>query len=417
MIAATLALLTAILTTAPVEGPFKDLAFDQALVAAKRDGKVVMIDFFTTWCGPCKKLDATTWKDADVVVWLGEKTIALKIDAEKEVDLAKKHNISGYPTMLFLKPDGSEIDRIVGYKEPKDFLSQAKDALIGKNAISRAKEKVVGYEKDPMARGNYADELASAGRYEEALAEYLWCFDNGEKESPSYAGVRVSFLVGDIVNLGQRYPPAIKALEDRRDAAESRLLGTGGSDDDVRVAVALNRDLGSPQRNLVLHDTLKKMKPLSVQMRYVFSHELLVPLVEARRYQDALDLFDNPPGYVTWNIKLHRSTPKIDDHQDEQLKTMLASMEIERINDLVSECGKVYEALLGIGKPDMAATVATDLIQFAPSGATYSTLTDLAVRAGSLDAARSMAEKGLKDLPEAEQGAVRQAQARIPTPK
>lgn len=417
MVTAALLFSIAILTRTPTEGPFQDLTFVQALAAAKRDNKVVMIDFFTTWCVPCKKLDSTTWKDADVVAWLSQKAIALKLDAEKEVDLAKQHNINAYPTMLLLKPDGSEIGRIVGYKTPKEFLSQATDTLAGKNAITRAKEKVVGHEKDPMARGNYADELAGAGRYEEALAEYLWCFDEGERASPAYAGVRVSFLVSDIVNLGQRYPPAIKALEDRRDTAESRLLGAGGSDDDVRVVVALNRDLGFPQRNLVLHDTLKRMKPLSVRMRYTFSHELLVPLVEARRYQDALDLFDNPPGYVTWSIKLHRSTPKIDDHEDEQLNAMLASMEIERINDLVSKCGKVYEALLGIGKPEMAATVATELIQFAPSGATYSTLTDLAVRAGSFDAARSMAEKGLKELPEAEQGAVRQAQARIPMPK
>src|SRR6187397_2698165 len=128
-------LLLAIAGLAPAEGPFQDLTLDQALAAAKRDQKVVMIDWFTTWCGPCKKLDATTWKDAEVLAWLGAKAVALKIDAEKEVELAKKHRIGAYPTMLFLKADGSEIDRIVGYKTSKDFLSEAQDALAGKNAV------------------------------------------------------------------------------------------------------------------------------------------------------------------------------------------------------------------------------------------------------------------------------------------
>jgi thiol-disulfide isomerase/thioredoxin len=413
MIGATFAFLVALLAPPPVEGPFQELTFDQALAAAKRDNKVVMIDYFTTWCGPCKKLDRTTWTDAEVIAWLREKTIALKIDAEKEVELARKHNIAGYPTMIFLKSDGSEVGRLVGYKSAKRFLSEANDALGGKTGVARAKDDLVGHEKDPMARSQYARELTQAGRYEEALAEYLWCFDEGAKAFPSYSGVRVSFLLSDIVQLGQRYPPAIKALEDRRDAAESRLLGeSGGSDEDASDAVALNRDLGSPQRTLALYDALKKTKPLSARMRHSFSRELLGPLVDARRYQDAVELFDDPRGYVTWQIKIHRARPKLD-QDDESLKAMLAQLEEDQVNELVSECGRVYEALLGIGKPEKAGEVAGDLVQFAPSGATYSTLVDLAVRAGTPDAARSLAEQGLKTLPEAEQGVVREALTRI----
>ena len=41
-------------------GPFEDLPFAAALKQAQAENKIVFIDFFTTWCGPCKKLDATT---------------------------------------------------------------------------------------------------------------------------------------------------------------------------------------------------------------------------------------------------------------------------------------------------------------------------------------------------------------------
>ena len=413
----TATLLFAVVVCRNVEGPFRDLSVDEALATAKRDNKVVMIDFFTTWCPPCKKLDAVTWKDPAVVAWLGESTVALKLDAEKEVELAQRHRISAYPTMLFLKADGSELDRIVGYREPAEFLSQAKDALAGKNAVARAKESLAGREKDPMARGAYADELARAARYEEALVEYLWCFDHGAEESPAYSGVRVSFLVSDIAQLGRIHPPATKALEDRRDAAESRLLGGSGSDDDVSVAAAINKRLNAPKRTLALYDGLRSKGPLSIRARTTLSDEVLPLLVEERRYQDALDLFDHPEGFVFHRVERANRGAPLDLSQDEEMKKAMEMAKAMARTSAVTECANVHEALLGTGKAEPAAKIADALIQLVPNGRTYVTLVESAVRAGNLEVARSLAERGLKELPEKEQKRVRRAQGRIPASK
>ena len=80
----------------------------------------------------------------------------------------------------------------------------------------------------------------------------------------------------------------------------------------------------------------------------------------------------------------------------------------------MTECAKVHEALLGTGKAEAAARVADKLLQLVPGGWTYTTLIESAVRGGSLDVARSLAERGLKELPEKEQKRVRRAQGRIP---
>src|SRR5690606_19501441 len=60
---------------------------------------------------------------------------------------------------------------------------------------------------DPMERKELGKEAMKAGRYAEALEHYLWCFDEGE-QSPGFGGVRLSFLLGDLKELGEVYPPA-----------------------------------------------------------------------------------------------------------------------------------------------------------------------------------------------------------------
>src|SRR5437879_2800757 len=97
---------------AAAEEPFADVSLKQAKADAREKDRVVMIDFYTTWCGPCKQLDKTTWKDEDVQKWLGKHVVAIGLDAEQHEKTASKYNVHAYPTILFIKPDGEEIDRI-----------------------------------------------------------------------------------------------------------------------------------------------------------------------------------------------------------------------------------------------------------------------------------------------------------------
>jgi thiol:disulfide interchange protein len=113
-------------------GPaFHTLSLDRALQKAKADGKVVMVDFYADWCRPCKLLDKKTWPDDKVQDWLKAKTVAIKIDIDKETSLAEKYKIESIPTLVFIKSDGSEAGRIGGFMQPKEFLERADAVLTG----------------------------------------------------------------------------------------------------------------------------------------------------------------------------------------------------------------------------------------------------------------------------------------------
>ncbi len=270
----------------PIPAAFNDLTFEAAGQRAAAEQKVLFVDFYTTWCGPCKMLDQSTWQDAAVIDLLHTKAVAIKIDAEKEKTLADHYKVSAYPTLLLLTPDGTEIDRLVGYREPKVFVAEFTDSLAGKTALMRAREAVASAANDhdrAQARFNLGHILARAGNDEEALAEFLWCYDTGMKPSTGFQGVRDSFLLSDIAHLAHHFPPALAALRERRDQALANAKAPDAAFSTLMDLVALNRTLKKDSKTLAFLDQL----PVDDRRRKSLDLVLFSQLLAAKRYVDA----------------------------------------------------------------------------------------------------------------------------------
>ena len=91
-----------------------------ALVKAKAERKVVLVDVYAEWCAQCKELDEKTWPEAGVQQWLAQHAVAIRIDTDaKRKDLAAKLQIRSYPTVLLLDAEGRELRRILGFQTPE----------------------------------------------------------------------------------------------------------------------------------------------------------------------------------------------------------------------------------------------------------------------------------------------------------
>ncbi|MFH0930760.1 MAG: thioredoxin fold domain-containing protein [Candidatus Zixiibacteriota bacterium] len=109
------------------------LKYDQGLKQAGKEKKKIMVFFYTDWCGYCKKMNNSTYKDEETKKILAKNFVSVMVNGESknsilvdkanitEKELTSRFGVRGFPTIWFLEPNAEKISPLIGYRDAKNF--------------------------------------------------------------------------------------------------------------------------------------------------------------------------------------------------------------------------------------------------------------------------------------------------------
>ncbi len=129
-----------------------------ALEQARAQDKLIFVDAYAVWCGPCKRMSANVFPDEQVGVFYNRNFISLKIDMEAEGydDFRRAYPVSAYPTLFYIDADGKVVSQVKGAMDVAAFISAGEKAL----ALL-----------EPAA--DYAEQYANGDRSPELVYKYV----------------------------------------------------------------------------------------------------------------------------------------------------------------------------------------------------------------------------------------------------
>jgi thiol-disulfide isomerase/thioredoxin len=347
---------------------FDKRPYAQAKKAAADSGKWLIVKGTAVWCGPCKQMDNTTWRNDRVESWLKDRAIVVAVDVDKEPNVAQELGISAMPTMIAFKQGKAEAARVVGYQGPEVTPRPGRP---GQEPASAA---------DVDSRYAKARELASGGKDEEAAEEYEWLWLNALEHKPSMAKARTTTMAAEMTELAARNPGAKQTFTDLRNKLTAAAEAEPPNRDAALDWLVLNRIIGDMEQTLAWFNNVKDQPQWRAHLDSLGS-ELESGLVENNRWADLGKLYQVPVFAM--------------EKEHEVLKMMVRSgppkeLTAEQRREFVPRAfaafhernGRRYAALLAAERDEEAGKFAEKARQLEPKPAMVREMVASALKAG-----------------------------------
>lgn len=141
---------------------FYNLSMEEAIERAKVENKYVFIDFYTTWCGPCKMMEKQLFPLKEIGDYLNSKFVCIKQnagDGAEGENSAKRFGVKAYPTFVVLNGDGELLHMFAGGVLDLSFINKVEDSFNPQKAFGLLKKRYDNGERDVKFVASYLNAL------------------------------------------------------------------------------------------------------------------------------------------------------------------------------------------------------------------------------------------------------------------
>ncbi|MCA8961575.1 MAG: thioredoxin family protein, partial [Planctomycetes bacterium] len=162
---------------------FSSSDFADAKARATTEQRILILDAMTSWCGPCKRMDQTTWIDPELVGWISKHGLAIQLDMDQHEALKEQLAIRAYPTIIAFK-NGIEFDRLVGYRDATAMRTWLSDVARDRTELDRVREELstLGQGSEHHARRTQlAEQLVDYREDAPAFEQCRWLWSRADE--------------------------------------------------------------------------------------------------------------------------------------------------------------------------------------------------------------------------------------------
>jgi thioredoxin-related protein len=156
---------------------FESGSWADALSKAKKENKLIFLDAYTSWCGPCKMMGKNTFTDKGVGDLYNARFVNMKVDMEngEGIQIAERYGVQAYPTLLFVDAEGSVAHRALGYHDPAQFITLGQQAADPARNMLGLDQRYQKGDRDPQFIMQYLEAKSAAfdPQVEKVALEFL----------------------------------------------------------------------------------------------------------------------------------------------------------------------------------------------------------------------------------------------------
>ena len=184
---------------------FEDLSLTEALSKAGEENKMLFVDCYTDWCGPCKEMSAHIFPQPEMGEFMNSHFICVQYDMEKGEGkaIAAKYHVQSLPTFLLLNPDGTERYRLIGKHNAADFIQKISRTLTLNTNLETLEKQYQNDELDKAGLLDYTLTLMDAGEYNKAIPagqKLLALLQENERAAACYWPLYSYFLITPVTS-------------------------------------------------------------------------------------------------------------------------------------------------------------------------------------------------------------------------